>query len=311
MIERIAGAPITWGVCEVPDWGYQMSPERVLGEMAELGLKATELGPDGFLPTDPEELGAILDDHGLSLVGGFIPVVLHDAAGWSAALDAVEHRLDTLAACQAEVAVLAAVTGGDGYETSSELSSVEWATLRDHVANVAESAERRGLTATVHPHYGTVIETPDHIERFLEVSDVSICLDTGHILAGGGDPAALAQAVPDRVAHVHLKDVDGELAARVRAGEIGYYEAVARGMYRPLGQGDVDVASILESLDEAGYGGWYVLEQDLVLDEEPEPRSGPYDAAAASRHFLMTFPSRNKAERSGATAPSGRKEGRT
>lgn len=311
MRRRIAGAPITWGVCEVPGWGHQMSPERVLGEMAELGLEATELGPDGFLPTDPEELGEILDDHGLSLVGGFIPIVLHDDAGWSTALRAVEDRLDTLAACQAEVAVLAAITGGEGYDTSSELSSAEWATLRDHVANVVDSAERRGLMATVHPHYGTVIETPVHVERFLEVSDASICLDTGHILAGGGDPAALARAIPDRITHVHLKDVDGKLAARVRAAELGYHEAVTRGMYRPLGQGDVDLGSILESLDDAGYSGWYVLEQDLVLEEEPEARSGPYAAAAASRDFLMTFPPRDKAGRNGATAPSGRKEGRT
>ena len=78
MRPRVAGAPISWGVCEVPDWGYQMEPERVLSEAAALGLAAVEAGPDGFLPSEPEEMARLLSGHGLELVGGFVPVVLHD-----------------------------------------------------------------------------------------------------------------------------------------------------------------------------------------------------------------------------------------
>src|SRR5690606_3894494 len=113
---KIAGAPISWGVCEVPGWGHQMTPDRVLEEMSTLGLTATELGPDGFLPADPAELRALLGAHGLSLMAGFVPVVLHDPDRWPAERDEVDRRLEVLAAGGAEMAVLAAATGVDGYE---------------------------------------------------------------------------------------------------------------------------------------------------------------------------------------------------
>ncbi len=77
LLDRVAGAPITWGVCEVPAWGHRMEPDRVLSEMASIGMRATELGPAGFLPTDPSALQEVLRSHGLRLVGGFVPVVLH------------------------------------------------------------------------------------------------------------------------------------------------------------------------------------------------------------------------------------------
>src|SRR5690606_29964198 len=100
---RLAGAPITWGVCEVPGWGHQMSPERVLSEMARLGLAATEAGPDGFLPDDPTELRSILGRHGLALVGAFIPVVLHDHERWERERDQAWRRIRTIAAAGGQV----------------------------------------------------------------------------------------------------------------------------------------------------------------------------------------------------------------
>ena len=74
---RIAGAPISWGVCEVPGWGYQLGPDKVLAEMREVGLIATELGPEGFLPAEPDAMATVLAKHGLQAVGGFTPLLLH------------------------------------------------------------------------------------------------------------------------------------------------------------------------------------------------------------------------------------------
>src|SRR4051794_32399055 len=75
---RLAAAPISWGVCEVPGWGLQLPPDRVLAEMAQLGIRATELGPQGWLAPDGDEIRRVLDRHGLALVGGFVPVVVHE-----------------------------------------------------------------------------------------------------------------------------------------------------------------------------------------------------------------------------------------
>src|SRR6476646_6701571 len=123
---RIAGAPISWGVCEVPGWGYQLEPQQVLTEMREVGLTATELGPDGFLPADPAELAATLEEYGLAAVGGFTPVLVHEA-GHDPVPD-IAGLLDAYIAAKAEVMVLAAVTGVDGYDSRPELDDDGWKT---------------------------------------------------------------------------------------------------------------------------------------------------------------------------------------
>lgn len=284
---KVAGAPITWGVCEVPGWGHQLSPRRVLAEMRSLGLTATELGPEGYLPTDPQALRAMLGDEGMRLVAGFVPVVLHDPYRLQDELAAAERAAGLLAAGGAEVLVLAAATGVEGYDSSLELDSAQWETLAGSVSRLREVAHHLDMNVALHPHYGTVVEGPESVQRLLEASDVPLCLDTGHILVGGGDPVALAETAAERISHVHLKDVNAELAARVRGGELSYRDGVVAGLYRPLGEGDVDVARIVELLEAAGFDGWYVLEQDTVLEAEPPPGKGPVEDAARSLRFLQ------------------------
>jgi inosose dehydratase len=203
--DKIAGAPISWGVCEVPGWGYQLSPERVLAEMNLVGLTATEFGPDGFLPSEPAVMAGFLAARHLTAVGGFTPVVMHER----------------------------------GHE----------------------------------------------VRRVLEGSAISLCLDTGHLLIGGTDPAELTRQAPERVAHTHFKDVNGQIAAQVRSGRLSYTEGVRHGMYRPLGRGDVDFAAIVSHLRARDYGGWYVLEQDTILTEEPRGE-GPVADVRESAGYL-------------------------
>jgi inosose dehydratase len=264
---KIAGAPISWGVCEVPGWGYQLSPNRVLAEMREVGLAATELGPEGFLPTDPVELTALLDSFGLSCVGTFAPVLLHEAG--HDPLPDIAGPLEALLACGADVLVLAAATGTDGYDSRPTLDDQQWATLLGNLDRLAVAAADKGVLAVLHPHVGTMVETRDDVNRVLAGSQIKLCLDTGHLLIGGTDPLQLAREVPDRIAHAHLKDVDAGLARRVQAGELSYTEAVRDGMYTPLGGGDIDIAGIVTALRSNGFDGWFVMEQDTILDAEP------------------------------------------
>jgi inosose dehydratase len=268
---RLAGAPISWGVCEVPGWGAQLSPERVLTEMREVGLTATEYGPAGYLSAET------LSEYGMSVVGGFVPVVLHDAA-----LD-VSTVVDS---APPGALVLAAATGLSGYDERPELDRSGWARLLSNLDSIAKRADERGITAVLHPHVGTMVERREEVLRVLEGSVMPICLDTGHLLIGGTDPARLARDVPDRIAHVHLKDVAETWAAAVRAGDVGYQAAVRQGLYRPLGRGDVDVAAIVSALTASGYPGWYVLEQDTVLDAEPPAATGPIEDVRASLAYL-------------------------
>jgi inosose dehydratase len=111
----------------------------------------------------------------------------------------------------------------------------------------------------------------------------------GHLAVGGADPLAIARQAGLRVRHVHLKDVDAALAARVRAGEVGYQEAVRAGLYTPLGRGAARIAEIVRLLEDAGYPGWYVLEHDVVLEAAPEADLGPVRDAARSLEFLRSL----------------------
>nr|WP_091790005.1 sugar phosphate isomerase/epimerase [Pedococcus dokdonensis] len=284
MADRIAGAPISWGVCEVPGWGHQLAPEVVLAQMAELGLAATEFGPDGFLPDSAEGKVATLRQHGLAAVGQFVPLVLHDRG--HDPLPELEDAMADLVAAGASTVVVAAATGADGYDERPQLDDDGWATLLANLDRCAAAAAAHGLTATLHPHVGTMVESGDETDRVLTGSSIGLCLDTGHLLIGGGDPVRVAREHPDRVAHTHLKDVRLELARRVQAGELTYTDAVAAGMYVPLGRGDVDVAAIVAALEDSGYAGWYVLEQDTILAGVPDGE-GPVADVEASYFYLL------------------------
>jgi inosose dehydratase len=280
---RIAGAPISWGVCEVPGWGWQYDPQTVLTEMRDVGIAATEFGPDGFLPEDPAEKAKTLADLGLRAVGGFVPVVLHDPSHDPSA--EVAKALEGFVAAGASTLVLAAATGQDGYDDRPVLDEAGWSTLFANLDKLSALAASHGVLATVHPHVGTMVENADDVDRVLAGSSIGLTLDTGHLLIGGVDPVALTLRATDRIKHMHLKDVDVHWAAKVQSGEVTYTDAVRQGMYRPLGAGDIDLATIVGTLESAGYQGWYVLEQDTILPERPTGDGPVVDVRASIDHL--------------------------
>ena len=280
-MERLAAAPISWGVCEVPGWGHQLAPERVFGEMASLGVRATELGPIGYLPFDPAAIREQLDRHGLRLVCGFVPLVLHEPELDSAE---AERIAAVLAAAGAEI-FNAAVVADAGWSPPVSLDDEGFKRVARHLAEVERRVAQHGLTLALHPHVGTQVETAADVERMLALSDVGWCLDTGHLLIGGVDPADFARRHGERVVHVHLKDVDDAVAEALRSGELSLVQAVQAGLFRPLGAGDVRIDEVLDGL--GGYERWLVLEQDTALTgEEPPVGSGPVVDVRTSIDYL-------------------------
>ena len=283
---RFAGAPISWGICEVPGWGRQLDADRVFGEMASLGLTATELGPIGYLPFEPQAIRETLARHRLTLVGGFVPLVLH------------EPELDTgqageiarvLAQAGADVFVAAAVKDA-AWSRPVRLDADTWRRLARHLATVERLVADHGLTFALHPHAGTQVATAADIENVLAVSDVGWCLDTGHLLIGGADPAEFVRDHGDRIVHAHLKDVDAGIATRLRAGELTLVEATQAGLFRPLGQGDARIDEVVDLLNTAAYERWLVLEQDTAITgEEPPVDHGPVIDVRTSIEYLHTL----------------------
>jgi inosose dehydratase len=161
--------------------------------------------------------------------------------------------------------------------------SENFETLR---ALVADS----GLSLALHPHAGTVVETGDDIEAVLAHGEPEWCLDSGHLAIGGVDPVEFARTHADRIAHVHLKDVDMSLAERVRSGELSLVDATRLGLFRPLGEGDASIDEVVEQLDRQGYERWLVLEQDTTLTgEEPPVGRGPVLDVRKSIDYLATL----------------------
>ncbi|HEY1518965.1 MAG TPA: TIM barrel protein [Solirubrobacteraceae bacterium] len=283
--QRLAGAPISWGACEIPGWGVMPTPDAVLSEMAELGLRGTELGAVGFFPEDPASISAQLERYRLELVGGFVPLVLHEA-DLGGTIAQVRNAADLIARAGGRMFVIGVVQDLE-WSAPAELDDRGWSLVAQHLGEVERLVAECGLTVALHPHAGTLIETDAQVERAMEVVEVGWCLDTGHLTIGGSDPVQFARRHGDRVVHVHLKDVDASVAADFRAGRRSLVDATRNGLFLPLGRGDARIAEVMDALQAHGYDGWLVLEQDTAITgDEPTVAGGPMRDARESIAFL-------------------------
>ena len=288
LLDRVGSAPISWGICEVPGWGAQLPVERVLREMVELDLTATELGSIGYLPTDPEELRALLDRFGMQLTGGFNALCLHDGTRTDETLALATASADRLAAAGATHFVTCAVTDPDDWRRP-DLSEDDWSTLFDNLDRLDRLCRERGLVQVFHPHVDSIVETAPEIQRVLDSTTVQFVLETGHMLIGGMDPLAFAVEHVGRVGLVHLKDVNVELIEPLNRDELTLMQAVQAGIFPPLGAGGAPIAEVVRALEASGYRGRYVIEQDAALTEGlPADGDGPVRDVRSSVAYLQS-----------------------
>lgn len=186
---RIAGAPISWGVCEVPGWGPMLDAERVLRELTSVGLHAIELGSPGFFPDDPAEVKALLDTYGVEMIGGFVPVVLHDPA-WADRTRAEIDRVSRHLAAAGGTWFITAVVVDPDWSPRYELSEDEWQHMAMMFSEIDRIAGQYGVSQAIHPHVGTLVETAADIQKVLDISNVGWCLDIAHVSVGGYDPGS-------------------------------------------------------------------------------------------------------------------------
>ena len=286
LMSRVASAPISWGVCEVPGWGAMLPTGRVLREMASLGLSATELGAPGFLPTSPEAVKAELAEFEMTLLGGFTPLILHDR----------QQRAATIASAMATAAFferagatefISAVVMDEGWSAPRPLDTAEMSHMIEMFDIIDEICALHGLQQVLHPHVQTLVETASDVRRVLDNCAVKWCLDTGHLAIGGVDPVEFAREAAERVGHVHLKDVDMKIAGPVLSHEMSIMGGVQGGLFTPLGQGDVQISEVIETLELGGYRGWYVIEQDTsITGALPDVGAGPISAVSESMAYL-------------------------
>jgi len=285
-LSRVASAPISWGICEVPGWGHMLPTPRVLREMSELGMPATELGAPGFLPTSPEAVRDELAAFDMTLIGGFTPVILHDRRQREQTIESARATARLFERAGATEFISAIVMDMD-WSVPRQLDTDEMDHMLEMFAVIDDICAEHGLHQVLHPHVQTLVETAADVQRVLDGCDVKWCLDTGHLAIGGVDPVDFARRAADRVGHVHLKDVNLGMAPPVLARETSIMQGVQGGLFTPLGQGDVAIAEVIEVLEGAGYDGWYIIEQDTAITGElPGEGDGPVLQVSESIAYL-------------------------
>jgi len=288
-LSRVASAPISWGICEVPGWGKMLSTNRVLSEMAQLGLAGTELGAPGFLPTNPDEIDAILEEHKLKLLGGFTPVVVHDPAERDATMKYVRKTIELFKKTGATQLVSSPVYTWN-WDTPVALTNDEIKHMFKVLDEITLMCKDNGISNVLHPHLMTVVETKSDVERVLDGCDVDWCLDSGHLAIGGVDILEFAKAAFDRIGHVHLKDVDLSRAQSVLNRSQSIMQGVQDGLFTVLGKGDVPIIELVTFLENNGYQGWYVIEQDMAITGDlPAPGTGPIELVGESLAYLRSI----------------------
>ena len=288
-LSRVASAPISWGICEVPGWGKMLSTNRVLSEMAQLGLAGTELGAPGFLPTNPGEIDAILEEHKLKLLGGFTPVVVHNPAERDATMKYVRKTIELFKKTGATQLVSSPVYTWN-WDTPGTLTNDETRHMFKVLEEITLMCKDNGISNVLHPHLMTVVETKSDVERVLDGCDVNWCLDSGHLAIGGADILEFAKAAFDRIGHVHLKDVDLSRAPSVLNRSQSIMEGVQDGLFTVLGKGDVPISELVRFLESHGYQGWYVIEQDMAITGNlPALGQGPIELVGESLAYLRSI----------------------
>lgn len=295
----VANAPVSYGAFELTVGHDPNVPsgESVLSQVQSAGYAGIDLGPVGYLGYK-ERLGESLAGHHLGLAGAYVELPYADHDTLEVALPQLDAVLDTFDAVRSYLPgppprptladsgspIRGLLPGRSVTDPALGYDAGGWRRFAAGLARVVARCRDRGYEPTFHPETGTHVEAPWEIERVLEVSDVGLCLETGHMLLGGGDPVAMLADHGDRINHVHLKDARRSVMDQIIADQAPVTEIWTREAFCELGAGDLDTDAVLDGLRRIGFSGWLVVEQDIL------PRSAErFSQAAAEQRYNRGF----------------------
>ncbi len=267
MTIRFGVSPIAWINDDMPELGGDTPLSKVLGDARDIGFTGIELG--GKFPRDPARLQDLLDEYGLELVGGWYSASLL-TRGAADEIAAMADHLSLLQNLGCSVFIVAetsnAIHGRQDISLgqSPQMESERWQEFGEHLTSVADHVASSGMRLAYHHHLGTVVESQAELDRFLECTGASVglTLDTGHAALGGIDPVAVIRAMPERIAHVHCKDVRNATFNALNDRGGSFLDGVLDGMFTVPGDGSLDYVEIMQALADIKYAGWVVVEAE-------------------------------------------------
>jgi inosose dehydratase len=293
----VANAPCSYGAFEITVGIDPNVPpgEELLDAVSEAGYAGIDLGPLGYLG-DAADLPARLSSRRLTLAGGYFEVAFSEPAQLPDELTRLDGLLDifdavanggpparpTLADAGSESR--RAYPGRAQGDHSLGWDDAGWKQFADSMARLLERCRARGYEPTFHPHTATYVEAPWEIDEVLSVTDASVCLDTGHLLIGGGDPVQAVRDWGSRINHIHVKDAKLAVIEQIVKDRAPVRAIWERGAFCRLGTGDVALDEVLDALRAHEFTGWLVVEQDILPD--PADPHKPVTDQQLNREYL-------------------------
>lgn len=266
----IANAPCSWGIAYPA--GNTYTWQQYLDEVAAAGYRGTELGPFGFLPKDQAVLRDELARRDLVMIGATHVHTFGDTASGPLLMQTLRELAPLLVSLDAQHLVI--MDESNWYPEGREgvLDEAGWNGLTQMVRDAQALVQGEfGLKLSFHPHIGTAVEREEQIDRLLAETDIDLCFDTGHHAFWDQDSLAYMERVFPRIAYMHLKNVDGAVRQRVLDGQLSIAASYGAGVMCPLPDGVVDIQAVMRLLDERGFAGPIVVEQDVAADARETP----------------------------------------
>ena len=285
---KLGIAPIAWTNDDMPDLGRVNTFEQCVSEMALAGFTGSEVG--GKYPADPAVLKAALDIRGIQICNQWFSSFLisrpyeETEAEFEKATDFLREMGAKVIGVSEQSYSIQGKIDQPVWEGKYVMDDEEWKLLADGLNRLGKIAKDKGMTLTFHHHMGTVVQTEEEIDRFMEMVDpelVYLLFDSGHLSFAGIDPEKVLRRYVSRVKHVHLKDIRKEMVERSRRERWSFLKGVREGVFTVPGDGDVDFEPIFEILNEAGYEGYVVVEA-----EQDPAKANPYAYALKARKYI-------------------------
>ncbi len=280
-------APIGWTNDDMPDLGAENTFQQCVSEMALAGFSGCEIG--NKYPSDPAELKKALDLRKMRIANRWFSSFILSKPFEEVEADFRKNCafLQAMGAKRIGASEQSrSIQGTDKavFDCKPVMTDEEWKKLCAGLNRLGEIALEYGISLVYHHHMGTVVQTPEEIDRLMEGTDpklFSLLYDTGHLAYMGADYLGVLKKHVNRIKHVHLKDVRPEVVAKVKENHLSFLQGVRMGTFTVPGDGSIDFKPVFDILDKAGYEGW------LLVEAEQDPAvANPFEYALKAREYI-------------------------